>query len=42
MNVKAGHFIKEEDYIPFDASFFNISPNEAKVGSMIVKCRSRV
>ena len=32
MNVKAGHFLHGEDYTRFDAPFFNISPNEAKVG----------
>ena len=42
MNVKAGHFLKDEDYSPFDASFFNISPNEAKVRSMIGKCYGRM
>lgn len=31
MNVKAGHFLKDEDFSSFDASFFNVSPNEAKV-----------
>ncbi|KAL9102129.1 MAG: hypothetical protein Q9163_002690 [Psora crenata] len=30
MNVKSGHFLQEEQYGYFDASFFNISPNEAK------------
>ncbi|KAL8782461.1 MAG: hypothetical protein Q9213_005355 [Squamulea squamosa] len=29
-NVKAGHFLDEDQYGYFDASFFNISPNEAK------------
>lgn len=32
MNVKAGHFLQGTEYKKFDASFFNISPNEAKVG----------
>ena len=31
MNVKSGHFLKEDQYGYFDASFFNISPNEARV-----------
>ena len=31
MNVKAGHFLEGTDYTQFDASFFNMSPNEAKV-----------
>ena len=31
MNVKAGHFLQGTDYAHFDAPFFNISPNEAKV-----------
>ena len=34
MNVKAGHFLHGDDYTRFDAPFFNINPNEAKVGSM--------
>lgn len=29
MNVRGGHFLKEDIGL-FDASFFNISPNEAK------------
>ena len=32
MNVKAGHFFQGTEYKKFDAPFFNISPNEAKVG----------
>lgn len=36
MNVKSGHFLKEDQYGYFDASFFNISPNEARVGLGIV------
>ncbi|KAL8839293.1 MAG: hypothetical protein Q9170_001810 [Blastenia crenularia] len=32
MNVKSGHFLQDDQYGYFDASFFNISPNEAKVG----------
>ena len=32
MNVKAGHFLHGDNYTRFDAPFFNISPNEAKVG----------
>lgn len=32
MNVKSGHFLQGTEYTQFDASFFNISPNEAKVG----------
>ena len=31
MNVKTGHFLQGEEYAQFDAQFFNISPNEAKV-----------
>ena len=31
MNVKSGHFLNEDQYGYFDASFFNISPNEARV-----------
>ena len=31
MNVKVGHFLQGTDYDKFDAPFFNISPNEAKV-----------
>ena len=31
MNVKAGHFLQGTEYAEFDAQFFNISPNEAKV-----------
>lgn len=31
MNVKAGHFLQRAEYTQFDASFFNMSPNEAKV-----------
>lgn len=31
MNVKAGHFLEESEFTQFDAPFFNISPNEAKV-----------
>lgn len=30
MNVNAGHFLQGTEYKQFDASFFNISPNEAK------------
>ena len=31
MNVKAGHFLEGTEYTEFDAAFFNINPNEAKV-----------
>lgn len=33
MNVNSGHFLQGKEYAGFDASFFNISPNEAKVVS---------
>ena len=36
MNVKSGHFLKEDQFGYFDASFFNISPNEARVCLNIV------
>ncbi|KAL8784315.1 MAG: hypothetical protein Q9195_009094 [Heterodermia aff. obscurata] len=37
MNVKSGHFLQEDQYGYFDASFFNISPNEAR--AMDPRCR---
>lgn len=31
MNVRSGHFLEGDQYTRFDGSFFNMSPNEAKV-----------